>query len=138
MINPFINRDTPILVDGFVGNNNLVTEATYGKGFQVWSAAPCAWSRDRGATHTLLVENDHAGGGTRPARLLKTVMYVGIDEVDNDIVWEKWRILRRGGWTCWPTCRYTAVLSPHHAAMAARGTIITVTAPESEPQINIR
>jgi hypothetical protein len=32
------------------------------------------------------------GTGTRPARLLKTVLYVGTDEENDAIVWEKWQI----------------------------------------------
>jgi hypothetical protein len=32
------------------------------------------------------------GTGTRPAKLLKTILYVGVDEADDQIVWEKWEI----------------------------------------------
>ena len=52
------------------------------------NGAPCEWSAERGATHTL-----HTIDGTRPARVLKTVAYIGVDEKpDNEIQWEKWDI----------------------------------------------
>lgn len=92
--NPFTNRDTPILVEGYVGKLTIVRlrgdkHITH----QFFDAAPCVWSRDRGATHSLRITHDpHLHGHTRPARLLKTCVYVGIDEVDNDIVWERWAI----------------------------------------------
>lgn len=63
---------------------------------RVTSGAPCEWSRERGATHTLHTDSEwmhHKGayGGTRPARLLKTRLYVGTDETpDGNIHWEKW------------------------------------------------
>lgn len=49
---------------------------------------PDQWAAARGATHTLFTLD-----GTRPARLLRTVAYVGINEDENGaIVWEKWRV----------------------------------------------
>jgi hypothetical protein len=92
--NPFINRDTPLYVPGEKYTYTQIIEITYKKWFDVWDFAPCTWSRDRGATHTLLV-NDRPWMkcfSTRPARLLKTRLYVGVDEDADDIVWEKWDI----------------------------------------------
>lgn len=82
------NRKTPI---------TGVREKEHGKTHDVYTGAPCAWSAERGATHTLYcgeVSGPFArpGTGTRPAKLLKSVLYVGIDEVDDQIVWEKWDI----------------------------------------------
>jgi hypothetical protein len=58
----------------------------------VFDGAPCDWSRERGATHTLWC-GEGPGQGTRPARLLQTVLYVGVDEgPEETIVWEKWKI----------------------------------------------
>jgi hypothetical protein len=54
--------------------------------------APCEWSAERGATHTLVLDGDN---GSRPLKLLKTVAYVGIDEDENgNIVWEKWSVTK--------------------------------------------
>lgn len=74
-----------------------VTEKTYGKRHEVYQGAPCDWSAARGATHTLYCgETQGRFGlphqGTRPARLLKTVLYVGTDEANDQIIWEKWDI----------------------------------------------
>lgn len=96
--NPFTNRDTPVLHEGYVGTCTVVRLREKGRRFlrhEFWDAAPCVWSRDRGATHSLIITRDpDINGHTRPARLLKTCAYVGIDEVDNDIVWERWETLR--------------------------------------------
>ena len=83
------NRKTPI---------TGVVEKRHGKTHEVFQGAPCEWSALYGATHTLycgelegLYRRPHTG--TRPAKLLKTVLYVGIDEADGGgIVWEKWGI----------------------------------------------
>jgi hypothetical protein len=85
------NRKTPI---------TGVVEKEYKKHHDVYEGAPCEWSRVRGATHTLYcgeVEGPYArpGTGTRPAKLSKTVLYVGIDEADDLIVWEKWNVRTR-------------------------------------------
>lgn len=74
-----------------------VRERDHGKTHEVYEGPPCEWSQERGATHTLYcgeLEGPFARPqtGTRPARLLKTVLYVGIDEADDAIVWEKWTI----------------------------------------------
>lgn len=84
----------------------LVRELQYGKVHEVNGGAPCEWSKERGATHTLVTleklghgvssedtKASRRSGGTRPAKLLKTVMYVGIDETeDGNIKWDKWDI----------------------------------------------
>ena len=59
------------------------------KNHDVFLGAPCEWSELQGATHTLDCGIGH-GRGTRPAIMKKTVLYVGIDEHDDKIVWEKW------------------------------------------------
>lgn len=91
-LNPFINRDTPILEIGTQYPMTLVKERSFGKYHCVFSGAPDEWARDRGATHTLAIgKKDIGGGGTRPAKLLKTRLYVGVDETDSgDIEWERW------------------------------------------------
>jgi hypothetical protein len=94
-INPFINRDTPILVEGYVGKFTIVRLRETNVKQEFFDAAPCVWSRDRGATHSLIItttREPYLYGPTRPARLLKTCVYVGVDEVANDIVWERWSI----------------------------------------------
>jgi hypothetical protein len=68
-----------------------VREKQYGKTHEVYDGPPCDWSKERGATHTLYC-GEGLGRGTRPARLLKSVLYVGVDEADDQIVWEKWQI----------------------------------------------
>ena len=99
--NPFTNRDTPILVEGYVGTFTIVLLDDFSAiKHEFFDAAPCVWSRDRGATHSLIIATFRGRlhdlhGPTRPARLLKTCVYVGIDEVDNDIVWERWAIKRK-------------------------------------------
>lgn len=75
----------------------VVKELDCGHNHVVTLGAPCQWSEDRGATHTLHTDewNPTTGkhGGTRPARLLKTVLYVGVDETPGgNIKWEKWRV----------------------------------------------
>jgi len=74
-----------------------VREKTYGKTHDIYTGAPCDWSAERGATHTLYCGETTEpfgcpGRGTRPAKLLKTVLYVGLDEENDAIVWEKWQI----------------------------------------------
>jgi hypothetical protein len=73
-------------------NVPIVKEAQWGHRHEVREGAPCAWSAEQGATHTLWL-GEGPGKGTRPARLLKTVLYVGVDEnADGNCVWEKWQI----------------------------------------------
>ena len=61
----------------------------------VLTGAPCEWSKERGATHTLVIDTRGIAsmGDTRPAKLLKTVLFVGIDETaDGGILWERWSV----------------------------------------------
>lgn len=58
----------------------------------VYDGPPSDWAKERGATHTLYC-GDGLGEGTRPAKLLQTVLYVGTDEVADQIVWEKWELI---------------------------------------------
>jgi len=52
--------------------------------------APDAWALERGATHTLMCED----GTTRPLRLLKTLAYVGVDELPGGAIeWERWELI---------------------------------------------
>ena len=68
----------------------IFKEREHGLHHEVYEGAPCEWSRDRGATHTLWCGAGH-GRGTRPARLLKTRLLVGVDELPGDqIQWETW------------------------------------------------
>jgi len=68
-----------------------VKELQYGRTHEVFAGAPCQWSLERGATHTLYC-GEGFGRGTRPAKLLKTRLYVGVDEQEDRIVWHKWDI----------------------------------------------
>ena len=73
-----------------------VREKTHGLVHEVFSGAD-GWAEARGATHTLYCGEGHARG-IRAARLLQTVLWVGVDETptadgtDHRIVWEKWDI----------------------------------------------
>jgi len=80
-------RLAPLNGQGWTG----VKEKEFKNRFDVYDGAPCQWSKDREATHTLWL-GDHFAKGPRPAKLLKTVMYVGVDEVDGKLIWEKWQI----------------------------------------------
>ena len=68
-----------------------VKELEHKKLHAIYKGAPTIWSADRGATHTLWCGSG-PGRGSRPAILKKTVLLVGIDEVDDKIIWEKWKI----------------------------------------------
>ena len=89
------NDNRPRLVR--YGSNNspegawtLVREKEYKKLHDIFDGAPNEWCAVRGATHTLDC-GEGLGRGTRPAKLLKTRLYVGVDENEyGDIVWEKW------------------------------------------------
>jgi len=70
---------------------NVVKELEYKRLHDVYDGAPCEWSAERGATHTLWC-GEGPGRGSRPVIMKKTVMMVGIDEADDQIVWEKWNI----------------------------------------------
>lgn len=59
----------------------------------VTQGAPCEWSHNLGATHTLHISQRHAdiAGATRPAILKKTRLLVGVDESpEGTIVWQRW------------------------------------------------
>ena len=68
-----------------------VKEREFGKTHDVYQGAPTLWAAERGATHTVWC-GIGPGRGVRPAILKKTVLLVGIDEVDDKIIWEKWNI----------------------------------------------
>jgi len=66
----------------------VVRELSCGHYHEFEDRAPCEWSAERGATHTLFTID-----GPRPAKLLKTVAYIGVDETPHGfIVWDKWQI----------------------------------------------
>lgn len=71
-----------------------VRELEHKRDHYISHGAPCEWSEAHGATHSLNCEVEQRMGfaGTRPAKLLKTVLYVGLDEDENGIVWTKWHI----------------------------------------------
>jgi hypothetical protein len=74
----------------------LVREKTHGLVHEVFETAD-GWAEARGATHTLYC-GEGQGRGIRPAKLAKTVLWVGVDETptadgtDSRIVWEKWDV----------------------------------------------
>jgi hypothetical protein len=78
-----------------------VVEQDFKKEHTVFGGAPCEWSAEQGATHTLYCGETEGrfgtpGRGTRPAILKKTVLYVGVDEDENGkVVWEKWNVRTR-------------------------------------------
>ena len=50
--------------------------------------APCKWSENQGATHTL-----HTMDGERPAQVFKTFALIGVDEDEfGKVIWERWNI----------------------------------------------
>jgi hypothetical protein len=67
----------------------LVKEKQFGKYHEVYCVDHSDWAKERGATHTLYCGEGH-GRGIRPAIVLKTCMYVGVDEENDQIVWERW------------------------------------------------
>jgi hypothetical protein len=69
----------------------LINEHQYDRMHKVYTGAPSEWAAERGATHTLWLGNG-IRRGSRPAILKKTVLWVGRDELDDQIVWEKWDI----------------------------------------------
>jgi hypothetical protein len=71
----------------------IFRENEYRKSHVITAGAPCDWSKERGATHTLHIPERHSdiAGATRPAILKKTRLLVGIDETpEGDIAWERW------------------------------------------------
>lgn len=84
---------------------HIVRESEFKRDHEVYEGAPCDWSAERGATHTLWTGNG-PGRGTRPAILKKTRLHVGIDEApDGKIVWEVWEVRPR---CLWPDVRHPA------------------------------
>lgn len=70
----------------------VVREKEFKKNHLVFDGAPDDWAKERGATHTLYIETT-LREETRPARLLKTRLYVGVDETpDGGIEWERWHV----------------------------------------------
>ena len=66
----------------------VVYERKFGYDHIFTPGAPSDWAKAEGATHSLVTTN-----GDRPARLLKTVAYVGVDEDEyGHCVWEKWQV----------------------------------------------
>lgn len=77
------------------GSYTIVREEDYKHDHQIFDGPPDEWAASHGATHTLWC-GPGPGKGTRPAKLLKTVLYVGVDESDSvGIIWEKWDIQHR-------------------------------------------
>lgn len=74
----------------FVENGSF-REKEYGRSFGYSDTPPNEWAAERGATHNVHVADPNCPD--RPARVLKTVAYIGVDEnADGNIVWEKWHI----------------------------------------------
>jgi hypothetical protein len=64
-------------------------EKNFGLTHEVFCLPPDQWAKNMGATHTLFIgTKDFAGCGTRPAKLLKTVLYVMDSEIEGQ--WNKW------------------------------------------------
>lgn len=85
----------------------IFREKEFKRDHEVFNMPPCEWSSNKGATHTLFIgPRDFHGCGTRPSKLLKTVLYVMDDEDENK--WSKWegRIIAE-----WPDCKPFAKLS---------------------------
>ncbi len=69
------------------------TEKNYGNDFE-FKSVDCEWLKEQGCTHEIAVGGVH-GSPYRGAKLLKTVVYVLVDEDENGNVWEKWDIKKR-------------------------------------------
>lgn len=67
--------------------NNTETDVR----FDYYKGVAASLAGIEGATHTLVVD-DVVGFPFRAAKVLKTVVYVAVDEDENGIVWEKWPI----------------------------------------------
>lgn len=80
------------------GGMTSFKESSFGKSHDVFDGAPSEWAAERGATHTLWCGKG-PGRGTRPAKLLKTRLHVGIDESpEGDIVWSIWQGRQQFRW----------------------------------------
>ncbi len=71
------------------------------RGFDICAGAPCQWSLDNGATHTLLLPNCHGicgDSGERGVRVAKSRIYVITDEDEfGKPVWSTWTGKWQGG-----------------------------------------
>jgi hypothetical protein len=90
----YLSPESPFYNEFKNRSYSVVTEKEFGKDHTVYDGAPCEWSAALGASHTLYC-GDLPGQGTRPAKLLKTVMYVADPERGNNenIVWNKWDLI---------------------------------------------
>ncbi len=65
-----------------------------GRGFDICTGAPCEWSLENGATHTLLLPNCYeisGDSGQRGVRVAKSRIYVIVDEDEfGKPVWSTW------------------------------------------------
>jgi hypothetical protein len=79
---------------------SIFREKECNRDHEVYNCPPDKWAADNGATHTLYIgKRDLHCCGTRPAKLLKTVLYVGVDEDNNGgIKWEKWHGVVKMSW----------------------------------------
>jgi hypothetical protein len=87
--NPELAEIDNFCTDHFFGHFELKG----GKGFDVCTGAPCQWSLEAGATHTLLLRNCRGIGGDlgeRGVRVSKSRIYVIVDEDAGDPVWSTW------------------------------------------------
>lgn len=79
-------------------NYTVVREKQHKLLHTVYDGSPDDWAKEKGATHTLFT-GEGPGRGTRPAKLLKTVLFVGVDEdPEGGIVWQKWDIKLHSKW----------------------------------------
>lgn len=73
--------------------NYVFIESEHKNHHVISEGAPCEWSKVRGATHTLHIDKDST---CRPAKIKKTRIYVGVDELPGEVIkWETWK----GRWT---------------------------------------
>lgn len=88
--NPELAEIKDFCTDHFFGHFKLKE----GRGFDVCTGAPCQWSLEAGATHTLLLPNCHGIGGDsgeRGVRVAKSRIYVAVDEdASGKPVWSTW------------------------------------------------
>ncbi len=84
------------MANGKIGDNILgyFTEKNYGNDFE-FKDVDCQWLKDQGCTHEIAVGGAPHHYHYRGAKLLKTVVYVLVDENENGAVWEKWNIKNR-------------------------------------------
>ena len=68
-------------------------EVTYGNWFEFTNDPldHSQWAKEQGATHCLITGKHPHDCGKRPAKILKTVAYVMVDEG----IWKKWSVRKR-------------------------------------------